>query len=133
MLVEECLRFDVRKVAKKLVGGDLGHTTVDVGPWYLRAPASVALGHGPSRIVIGDLVRGRIVGQTIELATTSPFFGGERWWGRCPGCNRRVGVIHAMPWPGAPWRCRNCLGLSYRSAQASHHERERRRERHALQ
>jgi hypothetical protein len=61
----------------------------------------------------------------IPLLTTSPYFGGQRWWFSCPLvvnytlCNRRVRKLY-LP-PGARYfSCRVCAGLTYRSCQQSH-------------
>ncbi|MGO8718713.1 MAG: hypothetical protein ACLQMO_05785 [Acidobacteriaceae bacterium] len=54
--------------------------------------------------------------HTIPLLSSLPHFGGERFWFRC-ACGRRVGRLYLRG--GAPeFRCRQCLGLTYESAQS---------------
>lgn len=69
----------------------------------------------------------------IKLAVTRPNFGGVRWWGRCPldrgygPCNRVVGRLY-LPLYERYFGCRQCYGLTYRSAQERNTSMERRRE-----
>ena len=56
----------------------------------------------------------------LDLTTTSPGFGGQRWWFNCPGikpgrpCGRRVGKLY-LP-PGRQFfGCRHCHQLTYTS------------------
>jgi hypothetical protein len=59
----------------------------------------------------------------VALETTSPHFGGIRWWGRCPlivngvACNRRVRKLYLR---GRYFGCRRCHNLTYKSCQESH-------------
>ena len=61
---------------------------------------------------------------SIPLVTTSPHFGGNRWWGMCIAstakgvCNRRVGKLYLPPGQYC-FACRECHQLSYRSRQQS--------------
>ena len=57
----------------------------------------------------------------IPLHTTTPHFGGHRWWFTCPGrgCGRRVGKLYLPP-RGQFFLCRHCYRLSYTSCQESH-------------
>jgi hypothetical protein len=55
----------------------------------------------------------------VPIQTTSPYFGGVRYWGTCPNCGRRVGKLH-VPAGGKRFACRLCLNLTYRSAQKAH-------------
>jgi hypothetical protein len=57
---------------------------------------------------------------TVWLATSSCIFGGRRFWFHCPSCHRRTGSIFLV---GPPFKCRVCLGLSYRSQRKRHLER----------
>lgn len=65
------------------------------------------------------------VSLPIPLQTTSPNYGGRRWWFRCPltsegvPCCRRVAKLY-LP-PGERYfGCRICHDLTYRSCQKSH-------------
>ncbi len=58
--------------------------------------------------------------QRVALTSTPCYFGGVRYWFRCPGadCRRRVAMVYLLP--GATvFLCRTCHGLTYRSCQAS--------------
>ena len=59
----------------------------------------------------------------IALVSTSPTYGGRRWWWLCPlnhrargTCNRRVGKLY-LPSGASYFGCRHCYELSYTSAQ----------------
>lgn len=51
---------------------------------------------------------------TVAVATTRPPFGGVRYWWLCPRCGRRVADLYG----GKLFLCRQCHGLTYRTAQA---------------
>ena len=53
-------------------------------------------------------------GFDVELTTSNPHFGGERYWFKCPLCGARVGIIYQHPLTNLVG-CRTCLGLDYRS------------------
>ncbi|MGH8063668.1 MAG: hypothetical protein ACRERE_00220 [Candidatus Entotheonellia bacterium] len=62
---------------------------------------------------------------SIVLTTTTPNFGGVRWWAWCPfigsseRCLQRVRCLY-LP-PGArEFACRGCHNLTYRSCQEGH-------------
>ena len=58
----------------------------------------------------------------VQLQTTHPYFGGQRWWFTCPlaiagtACNRRAAKLHLPP-GGRHFGCRACHDLTYRSCQ----------------
>jgi hypothetical protein len=58
----------------------------------------------------------------VDLTTTRPRFGGQRWWFICPlvvagsPCERRVGKLYLPP-GGRYFGCRHCHELTYHSAQ----------------
>lgn len=60
----------------------------------------------------------------LRLQTTTPHFGGLRWWFTCPlsvnghSCGRRVGKLYLPP-GGRYYGCRHCHGLTYHSCQES--------------
>lgn len=60
--------------------------------------------------------RGESVTDDTMLVSTRPNYGGQRWWFRCSGCHRRVGVLYA---PGRFWRCRHCWRITYQSSNES--------------
>ncbi|EKD67325.1 MAG: hypothetical protein ACD_48C00479G0005 [uncultured bacterium] len=57
---------------------------------------------------------------TVRLVTSPCYFGGKRWWFRCPllinglPCSRRVGVLYLA---GKYFGCRKCYDLAYQSQQ----------------
>ena len=62
----------------------------------------------------------------VELASTSPHFGGTRWFFCCPllreegwPCGRRVQKLW-LPEGQRNFGCRECHGLTYRSSHESH-------------
>ena len=50
----------------------------------------------------------------VNVATTTPHYGGVRYWWLCPRCGRRVADLYG----GKLFLCRLCHGLTYRTAQA---------------
>lgn len=52
----------------------------------------------------------------IRIDYTACRLGGLRPWWRCPGCHSRRGVLYEKD---HRWRCRNCVGLTYRSQRVS--------------
>ncbi|MEP7317048.1 MAG: hypothetical protein ABI667_10160 [Sphingomicrobium sp.] len=62
------------------------------------------------------------VEQRIALTSTSPNYGGRRWWMHCPFTGRRVGKIH-MPPGGGKFASRTAWKLSYRSQRSAHRDR----------
>lgn len=84
---------------------------------------------------------------TLELATTRPQHGGERWWFQCPSCHRRCGVLYlstqleqsripsrwgAPSWFTPRWACRTCHRLVYPSQRETRGGRALRRLRKVL-
>lgn len=65
------------------------------------------------------------VSYQVRLTTTTPRFGGLRWWFICPlvvngqSCQRRVGKLHLPP-QASYFGCRKCHNLTYTSCQESH-------------
>lgn len=58
----------------------------------------------------------------IPLITTTPHFGGIRWWFECPISGDRASRLHSPPgYPG--FASRKALGLGYASQNQSHHDR----------
>lgn len=50
----------------------------------------------------------------IDLVTSSTRYGGKRYWFKCPGCGRRVGVLYQ---DNNRIRCRFCMGLAYHKSR----------------
>ncbi|MFZ4217851.1 HGGxSTG domain-containing protein [Enterobacter ludwigii] len=49
---------------------------------------------------------------TMALTTTSPKYGGIRWWYVCPVCEKRKAALYVS---GTALICRQCAGLHYAS------------------
>jgi len=130
-LVDECLRLDVRDLRR--IGA---FAPTPGGAWTITASTGAALsftvaraGQHPEALIVsyraadGAVATGPAA-HVVELAATSPFFGGKRWWFRCPGvrgeepCGRRCRVLYLRPGNQQPG-CRLCLRLTYASRQ--HH------------
>lgn len=69
-------------------------------------------GHTP-KVTLKYASNGESMEYPVYLTTTTPNYGGVRWWFICPakGCGRRVGVIYG----GKVFACRHCYNLSYDS------------------
>ncbi len=57
----------------------------------------------------------------VLLTSTSPNYGGKRWWFFCPAkkCGKRVGVLYG----GKIFACRHCYNLTYESQNEAIHYR----------
>jgi hypothetical protein len=57
----------------------------------------------------------------VRLVTTTPHYGGVRWWFECPSvkCRRKVSSLYG----GKYFLCRHCQHLSYRSQNLSDEDR----------
>lgn len=53
-------------------------------------------------------------GFNVDLAVSETAFGGERFWFKCPLCNKRAGVLFQHP-ISTLIGCRSCLRLEYKS------------------
>jgi hypothetical protein len=62
------------------------------------------------------LADGEAVRTWIWPTTTTPSFGGRRWWFKCPVTNRRVAKLYLPPGESR-FASREAYGLSYRSCQ----------------
>lgn len=49
----------------------------------------------------------------VPLTTTTPTYGGVRWWWQCPRCQKRVRILYG----GRLFLCRQCQNLAYETAQ----------------
>lgn len=76
-----------------------------------------------SSILHLDFNHGLPVQQNIKLDSTTPNYGGARWWFLCQ-CNQRVSRLH-MPSDAYRFLCRGCHDLTYESAQSSRKKSER--------
>jgi len=56
----------------------------------------------------------------ISLVTAPCYYGGLRYWFKCPGCGERRACLHSN---GSYFLCRRCHGLAYASQSESHNSR----------
>lgn len=119
-LVEECLRIDAADLRRSAVfrHGDGGRLIWTLGPTEIAtaryAFTSQSAGAGELAIELqcgSERRRTRLV-----LTTTTPNFGGVRFWFQCPRCSRRARTLFVTEQELEP-ACRSCHGLQYRSAQ----------------
>jgi hypothetical protein len=122
-LVEQSLALDVRAIVRET-------RRTQTGPHYARSSGVVRWKRGERDDSIGYAIdvegrsleveytvrKGEPIRERIRLETTTPHFGGLRWWTRCPGCGSRVAILYDAP-GGGRFRCRRCWGLTYESAQ----------------
>ncbi len=59
------------------------------------------------------------VEETIGLTTTSPFYGGTRYYFVCHSCHKRADKLYLPP-EGKYFRCRKCYNLTYQSCRDAH-------------
>ena len=129
-VTRDCLRLDVRELVRNMPEGwrDCGWPTLWQGSaWGLEIHTSAHVdldaralrlkwwakdGRSHQRLAEGL--------EVFRMETTSPNYGGERWWLLCPGCGERRAIAYLRPlWEHRPtlWRCRVCHDLTYASAQ----------------
>lgn len=56
-------------------------------------------------------------GVTVHLTTSSPKYGGVRWWYVCPVCEKRKAALYLS---GSSLQCRQCAGIHYASQSRPH-------------
>lgn len=114
-------RFCIRWINE--FGDDAGAVTI----------TPVVGGHGNKRSLRVEIGAASVAGegfvtvtaQDIEITPTPCFYGGERYWFRCPAsvdgvlCEDRVGVLYLPP-AATVFECRHCHDLTYESCQQSH-------------
>lgn len=125
-LVEHCLVLDSQHWTHEglLVPG---HHRCGVYQWGKRSWVcfeSQMTAGGPALRLMYFVRGGERLDYLVRLATTTPHFGGIRWWFLCPlvlngnACSRRVGKLY-LP-PGANYfGCRHCHQLTYLSTRKS--------------
>ena len=98
-------------VPERPQSGTLQWTWPQSGQPACHIAYDVALGKDAGTLRLAVITRfdsfgraGRVGAQTIDLITTTPPYGGRRWWFLCPSTGRRV----MKPAP-AKWRTQLCL------------------------
>lgn len=110
----DCLAFDMANFAKSV---DL--TTARVGSWLWTftsgRQSSVSYTVVPDQGVrLSYTANGQDYSYLVRLATTTPHYGGVRYWWLCPHCGRRVRILYS----GGRFLCRRCHNLTYETAQS---------------
>jgi hypothetical protein len=127
--VEQCLALDANRLTSLgLLGASVslsGQITWGVGEAAKKIDCEVCTRDEAApwlRLRYAATATGAREDYRLRLTTTSPWFGGRRWWFVCPlvahgePCNRRVGKLY-LP-PGArSFGCRRCHRLTYASCQ----------------
>ena len=127
----QCLQLDVRKFVREMPHGwrsmewpRLGSDKVWRG-WAVYVSTVMDLDRHTFRVdwTLEEKVGSQVLkcADTFHLSTTTPHFGGVRWWLHCPGCASRRAIVY-LDCPmveGATfgWRCRRCHRLTYQSEQ----------------
>ena len=116
-VLEECRSIDVRDWKRR---GLLGGGGFSWG-WYRDGEriADIRVWAAADRVRVSYRFRRNVgewrdIDDSIPLATTQCYFGGERIWFSCPGCGQRAAKLYLY----SPYfRCRRCCGLPYASQQ----------------
>jgi hypothetical protein len=108
-LVEDCHSIDINEIAKYgwVLYPILGEIENVDGKEYLSIYYDKYL--FGKRL---DLI------EYIEITKTHPYFGGERYWMKCPDCDQRVRKIYS-PSSKTHFRCRICYDLMYQSQESN--------------
>jgi len=133
-VVEDCRELDANRwMREKLLVGGVWHS----GGWvWCNAQTGEQISSIGYEVCTLDMSRPWVrlnytftasqenVNYRINLTTTSPQFGGLRWWFICPlvldsrPCERRVGKLYLPP-SARYYGCRHCYQLTYTSCQES--------------
>jgi hypothetical protein len=133
--VEEALKLDVsvlrrygalRRVAGWMRWERKGETAAAVEFYIQRDPT-----RRPELVLVFHVKRGSdrpyLAKQTFPLVSTSPNYGGTRWWFRCV-CGRRVAKLYLPP-GSTEFLCRHCHEVVYSSQREGKRDRLLRRAR----
>jgi hypothetical protein len=125
--VEDCRSLDIALWAREGLTGP-GAIRSGVWQWSDSRTGAVASSIGYSIDMTDPHVRlqytfseaGERLDYRVDLVSTSPHYGGLRWWFVCPetvggrACPRRVRKLYLPP-GGRYFACRHCCQLSYTS------------------
>lgn len=123
--VEEGLTLSITRLVEKKV---IGHGQHRTGIWGWSYGGSKWIAHLSYEVNTVDPanawfriehhVNGKPIDYRIRLETTSPHWGGVRWWFICPCSGRRATKLHLPP-GGTYFARREVYDLTYRSCQES--------------
>jgi len=123
--VEQCVSVDIAELNAEI--NELAQGEFSSVEWTTSLSGArgrelqLVLRKGTQSLFLDLYLRADNASETIELQTTSPHYGGLRWWFMCPisCCNRRVRKLYHPP-GSLSFGCRRCLNLTYTSCQESH-------------
>jgi hypothetical protein len=137
LAVDHCLQLDANQWARRGIF-ERGPSAAGSWRWTYREAGSFVVHyrtdtHAPRRPfmhlwyswVWAGTQQPEAVAYCVSLNTTTPHYGGRRWWFLCPllregqPCGRRVGKLYLPP-RGRYFGCRHCHRLTYTSCQESH-------------
>ena len=109
ILVEDCDSLDISIISK-------------YGMWFNSVFTEIEDIDGQKVLWIHyntDLLGRRLHKKVyIEIVKSSPHFGGERSWLKCPGCGKRVRKLYRPPFK-ILFKCRTCHDLIYKSQESN--------------
>ena len=120
----QCLKVDMAR------SGDPRNDVILIWKTYQggsRISCRMAPGAVPGAVHVALSGFGTRREYTVRVETTSPHFGGLRFWFRCPRCQARRRALYAAP-RSLLFACRACLGLTYPSQWLDRYERLSRRQ-----
>jgi len=110
------LRTNVKLRAEQVHQLDVRRLNVDHGYRGLVGLGGVQVDYR----VEGDLFIIESSDQIVRLEKTPCNYGGNRWWFRCPCCDKRVALLYARD---RQYLCRNCHDLPYTTQRIKKMER----------
>src|SRR4026207_1156399 len=81
----------------------------DIGDHFASLDSSMADSAASFTVTWDDGMR---ITSNVRLVTTTPHFGGVRYWYECPKCKGRVGKLYVTR-TQPDLACRRCCGLVY--------------------
>jgi hypothetical protein len=115
--VEDCLSIDTVALSRQ---GLTRPGSVTFGAWHWDSIRYSINMTAPHVRLHYRLQTGEHIDYCVHLVSTSPNYGGLRWWFICPAmvagtaCRRRVRKLYLPPW-GSGFACRQCCQLTYTS------------------
>lgn len=117
VLCEDCLRLDIGDPTWRNACNPARSNAGTVHWSYLGsdiASADFVWSNAGRVLTIGCVINGVAAKQSIKLVTTTPYFGGKRYWFVCPVSGRRARVLYLPP-RGRTWASRSAFNLAYAS------------------
>lgn len=114
-LDSQMYRLDVRRLMREFTSGSRRslHHPMQRGARSRRVLCTLDLERAGIRVELPPEA-------WVPLAATEPNYGGVRYWGRCPRCDARVGVLFLS---NNSFECRRCADVQYASTVGSEAER----------